>query len=48
MMRSLLFHHIEKGVHKAQNGRGIQSFGIDARVFNKSVVAPKNKGVGIE
>ena len=42
------FNHLEKGVHKAKNRRSVQSFGIDTRVLDKGVVAPKNKGISIE
>ena len=42
------FNHLEKGVHKAENRRSIQSFGIDTRVLDKGVVAPENKGISIE
>jgi hypothetical protein len=45
--RFLFGEHFLKGVHESHDGTGVQSFGVDPRVFDKGVIRPINQCVGI-
>ena len=42
------FQHIVECVYKSENGAGVQPFGVDARIFDKSIVGAINLRVGID
>ena len=44
----LLGKHLFKGVHKTQYGRCVLALGVDARILDKGIIGPEDKGVCIE
>lgn len=44
----LLAQYLFEGVDKAEDGRGVDSLGVDARVFDEAVVGSVDECVGVE
>jgi hypothetical protein len=42
------FDHIEEGIHKSHDGRGVHPLRIYTGVFDQGIIGPEDQGIGIK